>query len=141
MSVEFYGNILYTPRRFPMSSERPLILVVDDDGPILLLMRSILREFGFEPVAVNNGPAAIAAAREHRPSVVLLDRNMPNMSGDEVVHALRTDLGMTETPILILSGEPIEPDELATIGATGSVLKPFDVNELISQIRGAMAGA
>ena len=53
-------------------------------------------------------PEAIEQARAHTPSLILLDRNMPGMSGDEVLAALRAD-GAPDTPVLILSGEPIEP--------------------------------
>ena len=114
---------------------RPIILVVDDDAPILLLMRSLLREFGFEPVAARSGEEAIAEARKRTPDLILLDRNMPGMSGDEVVRAMRSEDSLSVVPILILSGEPIDPDEIRSLGATGHVLKPFDVPTLIETIR------
>ncbi len=114
---------------------RPIVLVVDDDAPILLLMRNLLREFGFEPVAARNGEEAIAEARKQTPDLILLDRNMPGMSGDEVVRAMRSDEGLSEVPILILSGEPLDPDEIRRLGATGHVLKPFDVPSLVETIR------
>ena len=74
---------------------RPRILVVDDDGPILLLMRSLLREFGFEPVLASSGEEAIAAARAHPPALMLLDRNMPGMPGDRVVITAGVPAGIT----------------------------------------------
>jgi two-component system response regulator MtrA len=113
----------------------PVILVVDDDAPILLLMRSLLREFGFEPVAASSGEEAIAEARKRTPDLILLDRNMPGMSGDEVVRAMRSEDSLSAVPILILSGEPIDPDEIRRLGATGHVLKPFDVPTLVETIR------
>jgi CheY-like chemotaxis protein len=114
---------------------KPLILVVDDDGPILLLMRSVLREFGFDPVGAASGPQAIDEARRRTPDLILLDRNMPGMSGDEVLRAMRSEPALGAVPILILSGEPIEPDELRALGANGAVLKPFDVTALVDTIR------
>jgi two-component system phosphate regulon response regulator PhoB len=119
-----------------MTSPRPFILVVDDDAPILLLMRSLLREFGFEAVAAGSGEEAIAEAQKRTPDLILLDRNMPGMSGDEVLRELRSRDTLSAVPILILSGEPIEPDEIARMGATGAVLKPFDVPSLVETIRG-----
>jgi len=116
--------------------QKPLILVVDDDGPILILMKNLLREFGFDVLTAANGMQAIETARRGSPSLVLVDRNMPGMSGDEVVRTLRseqTDDG--RTPILILSGEPLSRRELEDIGADGAVLKPFDVQALVGQIR------
>ena len=119
----------------PMT-QRPLILVVDDDAPILLLMRSLLREFGFEPVTAGSGKQAIAEARKRTPDLILLDRNMPGMTGDEVVRQLRASEGLAAVPILIVSGESLDPDEIQRLGATGHVLKPFDVPSLVATIRG-----
>ncbi|MEA2338975.1 MAG: two-component system, OmpR family, response regulator [Thermoanaerobaculia bacterium] len=116
-------------------TSKPIILVVDDDLPIRVLMRSLLREFGFDPVVAENGADAIAAVRKQRPSVVLLDKNMPGMTGEEVIRALRSEPGFDGLPILILSGEPVSGSELKSLGADGAVLKPFDVTELIAQLR------
>ena len=119
--------------------EKPVILVVDDDLPILILMRSLLREFGFEPLTAASGNEAIEIARSRQPSLVLLDKHMPGMSGDDVIRALRDDAGMTRLPILILSGEPVSKSELTALRADGAVLKPFDVTALVEQIRAHLA--
>jgi CheY-like chemotaxis protein len=117
---------------------KPRILVVDDDLPILTLMRNLLREFGFEAVVAGNGTQALAAAREQTPDLVLLDINMPEMSGSEVIRELRRDHS-GHLPILILSGEPMAPKEVEALGANGAVQKPFDVPELMQQIRDYLA--
>ena len=114
---------------------KPLILVVDDDGPILTLMKNILREFGFEAVVASTGPAALQSAREKTPDLVLIDKNMPGMSGSEVIQEIRSQPRLAHVPILILSGEPVDRDELAQLGANGAVQKPFDVPSLIENIR------
>jgi len=61
---------------------------------------------------------------------------MPGMTGDEVLRELRAFDTLSDVPIFILSGEPIEPDEIERLGATGAVLKPFDVPSLVETIRG-----
>jgi len=114
---------------------KPIILVVDDDLPILILMRSLLREFGFEAVTAENGREAIDAVRKRRPSVALIDKNMPGMTGPDLIRALRNEPGFDGLPILILSGEPVTSTELKAIGADGAVLKPFDIQALIAQLR------
>ncbi|MDP9360442.1 MAG: response regulator [Acidobacteriota bacterium] len=116
-------------------SQKPIILVVDDDLPILVLMRSLLREFGYEAVTAENGIQALAEARARRPSLVLIDKNMPGMTGAEVIRSLRNEPGLDRVPILILSGEPVSHSELASLRADGAVLKPFDVTALVDQIR------
>ncbi len=121
-------------------SEKPVILVVDDDGPILALMRNLLKEFGFQPVTAETGRQAIDAARQQRPALVLLDKNMPGMAGGEVIRNLRGEPGLDKLPILILSGERLSRSELAELGADGAVQKPFDVVKLIEQIRRYVGG-
>jgi CheY-like chemotaxis protein len=115
--------------------EKPIILVVDDDGPILALMRNLLREFGLQPLVASTGEQAIEEARRQSPDLVLLDKNMPGMTGEEIIRALRSEPGLDRLPILILSGERLSRDELTALGADGAVQKPFDVPQLIGEIR------
>lgn len=122
-------------------TSKPIILVVDDDLPILALMRTLLREFGFEAVTAESGELAIAEARARRPAAVLIDRNMPGMSGDELIRALRSEPGLDGLPILIISGLAVSPAELATLGADGAILKPFDITALIAQLRSFVPAA
>ena len=118
-----------------MENSKPVILVVDDDVPIQVLMMSLLKEFGFHPVTAGSGAEALGAIRGGlRPDLVLLDLNMPGMSGADTMRALRAEL--PQSPIVILSGERLSPAELQQLGATAGVQKPFDVAELVTQIRG-----
>jgi CheY-like chemotaxis protein len=121
-------------------ADKPVILVVDDDLPILTLMQNLLREFGFEPLTAASGNEAIDVARSRHPSLVLLDKHMPGMGGEEVIRTLRGDAGTSKLPILILSGEPVSKSELTALRADGAVLKPFDVMALVQQIREHLAG-
>ena len=120
-------------------SSKPVILVVDDDVPILTLMRNILREFGFDPRIASTGAAAIEEAASSSPDLVLLDLKMPGMAGEDVIAGLRR-AGVGDVPILILSGEPVPAQEIARLGVAGAIQKPFDVAALISDIR-AQVGA
>jgi CheY-like chemotaxis protein len=119
-----------------MDKAKPLILVVDDDVPIQILMQSLLREFGFQSATAGSGEKALDLVRGGlKPDLVLLDMNMPGMSGPDALSALLSELAKT-TPIVILSGERVSPQELAALGATAAVQKPFDVSQLVTQIRG-----
>jgi two-component system, OmpR family, phosphate regulon response regulator PhoB len=133
VSVVGHNDIRYTETTAMTS--KPIILVVDDDLPILVLMRNLLREFGFEAVTAESGAEALIEVRKRRPSVVLIDKNMPGMSGEDVIRALRAEPGFDGLPILILSGEPVSKSDLQALGADGAVLKPFDIRELIAQLR------
>ena len=134
-SITLAANADRRVRRSANEMNKPRILVVDDDGPILLLMRSLLREFGFEPVIAASGPEALQSLEGEVPSLVLLDRNMPGMGGDEVLREIRSRQHLRDVPVLILSGEPMHSDELSSLGADGSIQKPFDITLLIDEIR------
>ncbi|HEX6088137.1 MAG TPA: response regulator, partial [Thermoanaerobaculia bacterium] len=101
----------------------------------LLLMRNLLREFGFEPVAAGSGAQALDEVQRRKPDLILLDRNMPGMSGDEVLAAMRSQELLSAVPVLMLTGEPMDPDEIRRLGANAAVLKPFDVPALVQMIR------
>jgi DNA-binding response OmpR family regulator len=118
---------------------KPRILVVDDDLPILTLMRNVLKEFDFEPMVASSGDEALTRARQNAPDLILLDLNMPDMSGRDLADALRSEPSMSDVPILILSGEPMRRPDIDAIGAAGAVLKPFELEDLISQIRSHVA--
>lgn len=119
----------------------PIILVIDDDEPLLQLMRSILNEYNFEPVLASAGDVALQLARARTPDLILLDKNMPGMSGEAVIRAFRADSQFDGIPILILSGEPLSQHELASLGADGSVQKPFDLSKLVGEIRSRISNA
>ena len=115
--------------------EPPVVLVVDDDQPILALMRALLREFGFEPLTAASGFQAIEQARARTPDLILVDRRMPGMSGPELISELRKEQSLGMPPIVILSGEPMTGEEVEALGATASILKPFDVPALVALVR------
>jgi CheY-like chemotaxis protein len=121
---------------------KPVILVVDDDAPIQLLMQSLLREFGFQAATAGSGAGALEVVRRGlRPNLILLDMNMPGMSGAEAIRALRAEEGLAQVPILILSGDGLDPRDLANLGANGAVQKPFDIPDLVAQIRNHVGAA
>lgn len=115
-------------------NHKPKILVVDDDQPILALMRSLLREFQFEPLAASSGAEALEIAHRDVPDLILLDISMPEMSGEETIRAFRTNPALFAVPIVIVSGHTISPAEIERLGADGAIQKPFDVPDLVRNI-------
>lgn len=102
-------------------------------------MRNLLREFGFDAMTASSGDEALATVAQRKPDLILLDRNMPGMSGDETLHAIRAREELASVPVFILSGAPLEPDEVKRLGATAAVLKPFDVPSLLHMMRTQLA--
>src|SRR4051794_28036529 len=110
------------------------VLVVDDEPQILRALRINLQARQYDVVTAGNGPAALRAATETRPDLVVLDLGLPDMDGVEVVRSLRT---WTQVPILILSGRLNSSAKVDALdaGADDYVTKPFNVDELFARVR------
>jgi DNA-binding NarL/FixJ family response regulator len=114
--------------------------VVDDDRDFRRLVTLQLRSAGFQTQGASNGRKALETARTYRPSVVLLDVNLPDVSGYTICHLLRREFGRDIT-IFFVSGERTETydrDAGLLVGADNYIAKPFDVDELIAQVRRAV---
>jgi two-component system, OmpR family, phosphate regulon response regulator PhoB len=112
------------------------ILLVDDEPDIRQLLSFNLKEAGFEPEAVGTAAEGLAAARS-RPSVVILDLMLPDMSGTEVCRKLRADPETSDLPILMLTARGDEYDKVLgfEVGADDYVVKPFSVREVVMRVR------
>ena len=116
------------------------ILIVDDDETFRASVASLLDRAGYATLEVDTGEGALMTARGERPALVLLDVSLPDISGYEVCHELRDELG-EDLPIIFVSGEKVEPVDRAVgllIGADDYVIKPFDADEFLARIRRAI---
>jgi two-component system chemotaxis response regulator CheY len=115
-------------------------LVVDDSKVIRMVARRILESFGFEVGEAVNGAEALASCLERMPDAVLLDWNMPVMSGIEFLKALRaTDQGNEPVVIFCTTESDLEHIQAAiAAGADEYIMKPFDSE--ILQAKFAQAG-
>jgi two-component system, OmpR family, KDP operon response regulator KdpE len=110
------------------------ILVVDDEPQIVRALRINLRARGYDVDVAPDGRAALAAAAQHPPDLVVLDLGLPDMEGVEVIRGLR---GWTDAPVIVLSGRGDSTDKVAALdaGADDYVTKPFGVDELLARVR------
>jgi len=110
------------------------VLVVDDDAALAEMLTIVLRNDGFEPSVCNVGSQALAAFREHRPDLVLLDLMLPGMDGIDVCKAIRAESGV---PIVMLTAKNDTVDIVVGLesGADDYVVKPFKPKELVARIR------
>ena len=109
------------------------ILVVEDERSIQTIVRTYLESAGFQVICVDNGMAALAAVREHRPDLLILDLNLPGMDGIEVAARLRQE---SDVYILMLTARSEEADRVAglRIGADDYLTKPFSPRELVARV-------
>jgi len=113
------------------------ILVVDDEQDLVDLLDYNLRQAGFRVLTALNGKAAVDTARRDKPHLVLLDLNLPDLSGTEVLKMLRGDASTRTIPIILLTARNDEIDRLIgfELGADDYVTKPFSVRELVLRVR------
>jgi two-component system response regulator MtrA len=112
----------------------PRILVVDDDTALAEMIGIVLRAEGFDPVFCADGGEALAAFRDAKPDLVLLDLMLPGMDGIEVCGLIRAESG---TPIIMLTARTDTSDVVKGLesGADDYVVKPFNPKELVARIR------
>ncbi len=115
-------------------TDPPRILVVDDEVPILDLVRGYLERDGFEVDTAADGPAALAAVRAWNPDVVVLDVMLPGLDGIEVCRQLRT---FSDAYVLMLTARGEEIDRIMglTVGADDYLVKPFSPRELVARVK------
>lgn len=110
------------------------ILVVDDDAALAEMVGIVLEGEGFQPSFCADGSEALAAFREHKPDLVLLDLMLPGFDGIEVCGQIRQESGI---PIIMLTAKGDATDVVAGLeaGADDYMVKPFNPGELVARIR------
>lgn len=110
------------------------ILIADDDPQILRALQITLSAHGYEVVVARDGAEAIALAAAQRPELLVVDLGMPQLTGLQVIEAVR---GWSSAPILVVSGRSDSADKVDALdaGADDYVTKPFAVDELLARIR------
>lgn len=118
-------------------SERPLVLVCDDETQILRALRVILRDAGYESLPAENGEDALDAAAVRNPEAAIVDLVLPDMDGVEVCRRLRE---WSEIPIIVLSAVGDEEAKVRALaaGADDYVTKPFGPRELIARLQAVL---
>jgi DNA-binding response OmpR family regulator len=116
------------------------ILLVDDEPTLVATVKFNLEKAGYQVLAVADGEAAVAAAREHRPSLVILDLMLPGMDGFDVCRLLRKE---TNVPIIIVTAKTEEVDKVVglELGADDYVTKPVSMKELVARVRAQLRRA
>lgn len=112
------------------------ILVAEAEQYILDLLDFNLKQTGFDVVIAMNGAEAMAAVASHFPSLILLDRQLPVIDGDEVCRRIKEYKATTHIPVIMMSTRSEEDDIVSALenGADDYVAIPFSVAELIARI-------
>jgi two-component system KDP operon response regulator KdpE len=113
------------------------ILIVDDEPQIRRVMLTTLASHGYSVMEAASGEEALEKIRSERPDLIILDVNMPGMSGLDTCAEIRTS---SDVPIIMLTIRNSERDKVQALdaGADDYVVKPFGVQELMARIRAAL---
>jgi DNA-binding response OmpR family regulator len=117
------------------------ILVVDDDQAVAELLRELLNDVpGWGATVVHDAAAARAVFHHVHVEVLVLDVNLPGISGLELLELLRRDEAWEDQPIIFISAIPDQPKVHEGVISEGirMIRKPFDVDELVSAVKDAV---
>ncbi|MES2210620.1 MAG: response regulator transcription factor [Chloroflexota bacterium] len=110
------------------------VLVVDDEAPIVDLVRGYLEADGMDVITASDGPSALDLIRARSPDVVILDVNLPGLDGFEVLRQART---FTDAYVMMLTARSEEIDRIVgiSVGADDYLVKPFSPRELVVRVK------
>jgi two-component system alkaline phosphatase synthesis response regulator PhoP len=116
------------------------ILIVDDEAHIRMLIQQTLEELedeGVDLLTATNGEEALAAIESAKPNLVFLDVMMPKVSGFDVCRRAKSDLGLSDTYIVLLTakGQEFDRQKGYESGADLYMTKPFDPDALLAKAR------
>jgi len=122
---------------------KPLVLIVEDEAPLVALLRYNLEKEGFAVAEATDGEEALLQIAERRPDAVLLDWMLPLVSGIEVCRQIRRAPATRSMPVIMLTARGEEGDRVRGLnsGADDYVVKPFSLSELVARLRAVIRRA
>ena len=119
------------------------VLIADDDEDILELVHRGLSDSGYEILLARDGATALAAARERKPALALLDIGMPELDGFEVTSALKSDPATKAIVVILFTArsEASDVEKGYEAGADDYLVKPFTLKTLQSRVAAALERA
>ena len=113
---------------------KPTILVVDDSVTICELLQLVLERAGYEVLLAADGDAAIHLIRESKPDLAIVDIEMPYLTGDEFVAAVRSDPLTKDLPVIFLSSREDLADHAKLLSAVAYLPKPVVADRLLEVV-------
>ena len=113
------------------------VLVIEDDPWTRTITTALLAGEGFAVVEAKNGEEGLKQARLHVPDAILLDLALPTKSGLEVLRELKSEPPTQDIPVIVVSAYGTLMNENDAIQAIGVIQKPFDYDDLVSQVERA----
>lgn len=118
-------------------TEKSYILYIEDERPMLELVRKALELSGYEAGGATSGEQGLALMRERKPDLVLLDLMMPDVNGWDVYRAMKVDENLADIPVIVVTAKVPEGGNNIVEGlppADDYITKPFDMKRLLRAI-------
>ncbi len=117
-----------------------LILIVEDNEKNLKLVRDVLQVKGYQTLEAMTGEDGVRLAREHRPDLVLMDIQLPGISGIEALLILRSDPATASIPAIAVTASVMQQDrkQITEAGFEAYVGKPINLKEFLEAVRAAL---
>jgi two-component system, cell cycle response regulator DivK len=115
----------------------PQVLVVEDNERNMKLFRDVLQASGYRTLEAATGERAVELVFEHRPDLVLMDIQLPDIDGVEALDRLRADERFSSVPVLALTAQAMEGDRerFLAAGFDGYLSKPVDIAEFVDTVK------
>jgi two-component system cell cycle response regulator DivK len=115
----------------------PQVLVVEDNERNMKLFRDVLRASGFRTLEATTGERAVELVLEHRPDLVLMDIQLPDIDGVEALGRLRADDRFASVPVLALTAQAMDGDRerFLAAGFDGYLSKPVDIADFVATVK------
>jgi two-component system, chemotaxis family, chemotaxis protein CheY len=124
-----------------MNEKNIKVLIVDDFATMRKVVRNLLKQVGYEDIVeAEDGVMALKALKSQKIDVIVSDWNMPNMSGFELLKAVRADADLSKTPFLMVTAEALQDNVVAAVkaGVSNYIVKPFTAEVLNEKIKKIM---
>ncbi|MGH9521642.1 MAG: response regulator [Terriglobales bacterium] len=109
---------------------RPLVVCVDDNRDHGTTMSAIVKMCGFDALCAESGKEALRVVRQHHPSVILLDVQLPDFDGYTVYKCLKADAGTADIPVIFYTGTGDDGSRAKSLGATAFLTYPVEPRHL-----------
>ncbi len=118
------------------------LLIVEDEADLAELLRFNLEKEGYACQVAGDGQAALHKVQAVAPDLIILDRMLPGMSGDELMAALKRDPRYAKIPVIMLTAKAEESDELVgfALGADDYITKPFSIKRVLARVAALFRG-
>jgi len=124
-----------------MNEKNIKVLIVDDFATMRKVVRNLLKQVGYEDIVeAEDGVMALKALKSQKVDVIVSDWNMPNMTGLELLKAVRADEELCKTPFLMVTAEALQDNVVAAVkaGVSNYIVKPFTAEVLNEKIKKIM---